>query len=36
VLKRHDSFTFFDAIGDIVRTGPTLTNVNALRAIFIA
>jgi glycerate 2-kinase len=36
VLQRHDSFTLFDAIGDIVRTGPTLTNVNALRAIFIA
>jgi hydroxypyruvate reductase len=36
VLKRHDSFTLFDAIGDIVRTGPTLTNVNALRAVVIA
>ncbi len=36
VLKRHDSFTLFDAIGDVVRTGPTLTNVNALRAVVIA
>jgi glycerate 2-kinase len=36
VLHRHDSFTLFDAIGDIVHTGPTLTNVNALRAVLIA
>ena len=35
-LNRHDSFTLFDAIGDIVQTGPTLTNVNALRAVVIA
>lgn len=35
VLDRHDSFTLFDAIGDIVQTGPTLTNVNALRAVVI-
>jgi glycerate 2-kinase len=36
LLNRHDSFTLFDAIGDIVHTGPTLTNVNALRAVVIA
>ncbi len=36
VLRRHDSFTLFETIGDIVRTGPTLTNVNALRAVIIA
>ncbi len=35
VLRRHDSFTMFDALGDLIRTGPTLTNVNALRAVII-
>jgi hydroxypyruvate reductase len=35
-LTRHDSYTLFDAIGDLVRTGPTLTNVNDVRAILIA
>ncbi|MDO4231061.1 MAG: glycerate kinase [Lautropia sp.] len=35
VLARHDSFTLFDAIGDLVRTGPTGTNVNDIRAILI-
>lgn len=34
-LKRHDSFSLFEAIGDLVRTGPTLTNVNDFRAILI-
>ena len=36
VLAGHDSFSLFEAIGDLVRTGPTLTNVNDIRAIFIA
>jgi hydroxypyruvate reductase len=36
VLAAHDSYTLFDAIGDLVRTGPTLTNVNDVRAILIA
>ena len=36
VLFGHDSYGLFDAIGDLVRTGPTLTNVNDLRAILIA
>lgn len=36
VLMGHDSYTLFDRIGDLVRTGPTLTNVNDLRAILIA
>ena len=36
VLRGHDSYTLFDAIGDLVRTGPTLTNVNDLRAILVA
>ncbi|MDE2362922.1 MAG: glycerate kinase [Hyphomicrobiales bacterium] len=34
-LAAHDSYTFFDSIGDLVRTGPTLTNVNDIRAILI-
>ena len=36
LLNRHDSYSFFEAIGDILVTGPTLTNVNALRAVIIA
>jgi hydroxypyruvate reductase len=36
VLAAHDSYGLFDAIGDLVRTGPTLTNVNDIRAILIA
>ncbi|WP_277813989.1 MOFRL family protein, partial [Acidisphaera rubrifaciens] len=36
VLDGHDSYRLFDAIGDLVRTGPTLTNVNDLRAVLIA
>jgi glycerate 2-kinase len=34
-LAAHDSFSFFEGIGDLVRTGPTLTNVNDIRAILI-
>jgi hydroxypyruvate reductase len=34
-LAAHDSYTFFEAIGDLVRTGPTLTNVNDIRAVLI-
>ena len=36
ILAGHDSYRLFDAIGDLVRTGPTLTNVNDVRAILIA
>lgn len=36
VLAGHDSYGLFDAVGDLIRTGPTLTNVNDLRAILIA
>jgi hydroxypyruvate reductase len=36
ILAAHDSYTLFDALGDLVRTGPTLTNVNDIRAILIA
>jgi hydroxypyruvate reductase len=35
-LWRHDSYTFFDQLGDLVRTGPTRTNVNDIRAILVA
>lgn len=34
-LARHDSHGFFDALGDTVVTGPTLTNVNDFRAILV-
>ena len=34
-LARHDSFTYFEALGDLVITGPTYTNVNDFRAILI-
>ena len=36
MLEGHDSYTFFERIGDLLVTGPTLTNVNALRAVAIA
>jgi len=36
VLSAHDSYGLFNAVGDLVRTGPTLTNVNDLRAVLIA
>jgi glycerate-2-kinase len=35
MLAGHDSFTLFDALGDLIRTGPTLTNVNDFRAILV-
>lgn len=34
-LAAHDSYSFFDALGQLVRTGPTMTNVNDIRAILI-
>ena len=34
-LAAHDSYSFFSGIGDLVRTGPTGTNVNDIRAILI-
>jgi glycerate 2-kinase len=34
-LVAHDSFSFFDGIGDLIRTGPTGTNVNDIRAVLI-
>lgn len=35
MLAGHDCHSFFGAIDDLVRTGPTLTNVNDFRAILI-
>lgn len=34
-LRRHDSYSYFKALGDLVVTGPTLTNVNDFRAILV-
>jgi glycerate 2-kinase len=36
MLDGHDSYSLFAALGDLVVTGPTLTNVNDFRAILIA
>ncbi len=35
-LTRNDSYTFFDAIGDLVKTGPTGTNVMDVRLLLVA
>jgi glycerate-2-kinase len=35
VLGRHDSFGLFEALGDLLVTGPTLTNVNDFRAVLV-
>ncbi|MFT4792166.1 MAG: glycerate-2-kinase [Paracoccaceae bacterium] len=34
-LTRNDAYSAFQALGDLVMTGPTLTNVNDFRAIYI-
>jgi hydroxypyruvate reductase len=34
-LARHDSYGFFAALGDLVVTGPTRTNVNDFRAVLV-
>ncbi len=36
MLKAHDSYSLFAALHDLVVTGPTLTNVNDIRAILIS
>jgi glycerate 2-kinase len=33
-LSRNDAYTFFDALDDLIRTGPTGTNVNDLTFLF--
>lgn len=35
MLAQHDSYSAFKAVGDLIVTGPTLTNVNDIRAILI-
>jgi glycerate 2-kinase len=34
-LARNDAYVFFERLGDLVMTGPTLTNVNDFRAVLI-
>jgi len=34
-LDRNDAYSFFAALGDLIVTGPTFTNVNDFRAILI-
>ena len=35
MLAEYDSATFFSQRNDLIKTGPTLTNVNDIRAILI-
>lgn len=35
-LADNDGYAFFDAVAGLIKTGPTLTNVNDFRAIFVA
>lgn len=35
MLHGHDSYSYFAALGDLVITGPTLTNVNDIRVVMI-
>jgi glycerate 2-kinase len=36
MLADNDPWNFFNAIGDLLVTGPTLTNVNDFRAVLVA
>lgn len=36
LLARNDAYGFFQALGDLVVTGPTLTNVNDFRAVLVS
>jgi len=36
MLENNDSYAFFEALGDLVMTGPTRTNVNDFRAILVS
>jgi glycerate-2-kinase len=36
MLAAHDSYGVFEALGDLLVTGPTLTNVNDVRVVLIA
>lgn len=35
MLANNDGYSFFEALGDLIKTGPTLTNVNDFRAILV-
>lgn len=35
-LARNDAYGFFEPLGDLVITGPTHTNVNDFRALWVA
>lgn len=35
LIAAHDSYAAFEALGDLVKTGPTFTNVNDIRAILV-
>ena len=35
MLDGHDAYSFFKALGDLITTGPTRTNVNDFRAIYV-
>jgi glycerate 2-kinase len=35
LLAKNDSYAFFAALGDLVTTGPTRTNVNDYRAVLV-
>ena len=35
MLAGHDSYSLFETLGDLVVTGPTLTNVNDIRAVLV-
>ncbi len=35
LLENNDTYGFFEALGDLIVTGPTLTNVNDFRAILV-
>ena len=34
-LARHDAYSYFEALGDLIFTGPTHTNVNDFRALLV-
>ena len=34
-LDRNDAYGYFDAVGDLLVTGPTHTNVNDFRALLL-
>jgi len=36
MLANNDAYVFFAALGDLVTTGPTRTNVNDFRAVLVS